>query len=123
MHSLTERVPVLLSILHHPICVTFSFFHAGATVLMDATLQEEQLREGDMTITLNKHGEVCQISKAGGTSIEAVVLMQCAKQALEVVRSVTELLVSKLDEDHAHRARRDNYAEATAENDRRIGLV
>lgn len=90
---------------------------------MDATLQEEQLREGDMTITLNKHGEVCQISKAGGTAIEAIVLMQCANQALVVVRSVTELLVNKLEEDYAHRVRRDNLAEATAENDRRIGLA
>jgi len=120
IHTLTERVPVPLSILHHPICVTFSFFHGGETVLMDATLQEEQLREGDMTITLNKHAEVCQISKAGGTAIEAVVLMQCANQALVVVRLVTELLMNKLEEDHAKRVRRDNLLEATAENDRRM---
>ena len=87
---------------------------------MDATLQEEQLREGDMTITLNKHAEVCQISKAGGTAIEAVVLMKCAEQALIVVRLVTELLMKKLEEDHAKRVRRDNLLEATAENDRRM---
>ncbi|RPB20212.1 hypothetical protein L211DRAFT_863382 [Terfezia boudieri ATCC MYA-4762] len=119
IHTLTERVPVPLSILHHPICVTFSFFHGGEMVLMDATLQEEQLREGDMTITLNKHGEVCQISKAGGTAIEAVVLMRCATQALLVVRQVTELLMNKLEEDQAKRVRRDNLLEASAENDRR----
>ncbi|KAF8435275.1 ribosomal protein S5 domain 2-type protein [Terfezia claveryi] len=118
IHTLTERVPVPLSILHHPICVTFSFFHGGEIVLMDATLQEEQLREGDMTITLNKHGEVCQISKAGGTAIEAVVLMRCATQALLVVRQVTELLMNKLEEDQAKRVRRDNLLEASAENDR-----
>ena len=87
---------------------------------MDATLQEEQLREGDMTITLNKHGEVCQISKAGGTAIEAVILMKCANQALVVVRQVTELLMKKLEEDQAKRVRRDNLLEASAENDRRM---
>lgn len=51
IHTLKERVPVPLSLLHHPICVTFSFFDGGEVVLMDATLQEEQLREGLMTIT------------------------------------------------------------------------
>ncbi|RPB24003.1 hypothetical protein L211DRAFT_861976 [Terfezia boudieri ATCC MYA-4762] len=105
IHTLTERVPVPLSILHLPICVTFSFFHGGEIVLIDATLQEEQLREGDMTITLNKHGEVCQISKAGGT---AVILM-----------SFTELLMNKLEEDQEKRVRRDNLLEASAENVRR----
>lgn len=119
IHTLTERVPVPLSILHHPICVTFSFFHGGETVLTDATLREEQLREGDMTITLNKHAEVCQISKAGGTAIEAVVLMKCANQALLVVRDVNELLIKKLEEDQRKRVRRDNLLEASAENDRR----
>jgi len=88
---------------------------------MDATLQEEQLREGDMTITLNKHGEVCQISKAGGTAIEAVALMKCADKALVVVRQVTELLMRNLQEDQANRVRRDNLLEASAENDRRLG--
>ncbi|RPB22398.1 hypothetical protein L211DRAFT_885359 [Terfezia boudieri ATCC MYA-4762] len=46
IYTLIERVPVPLSILHHPICISFSFFHGGEIVLMDATLQEEQLSEG-----------------------------------------------------------------------------
>jgi len=85
---------------------------------MDATLQEEHLREGDMTVTLNKHGEVCQISKAGGTPIEALVLMKCANQALVVVRDITELLVKKLAQDQAFRAKRDNLLESKAANAR-----
>ncbi|KAF8477141.1 ribosomal protein S5 domain 2-type protein [Kalaharituber pfeilii] len=120
IHTLAERVPVPLSILHYPICVTFSFFHGGDTVLMDATLQEEQLREGDMTITLNRHADVCQISKAGGTPIEAMVLMSSANKALVVVQETTELLKTRLEEDQAQRAKRDNLLESTAENDRRI---
>ena len=87
---------------------------------MDATLQEEQLRQGDMTVTLNKHGDVCQISKAGGTPIEAVTLMQCANRALVVVREITELLMKALAEDQTKRMVRDNLLEATAENERRM---
>ena len=29
IHTMEERVPIPLSILHNPICVSFSFYHAG----------------------------------------------------------------------------------------------
>lgn len=131
VHTLTERVPVPLSILHVPICVTFSYFSAGSggsgggdesgaamTTLIDATLQEEQLRDGDMTITLNKHGEVCQIAKAGGIPIEAIALHRCMRNALVKVEEITAFVAKKLKEDQDERTRRDNLLESTAENDR-----
>ncbi|KAA8910235.1 ribosomal protein S5 domain 2-type protein [Sphaerosporella brunnea] len=103
IHTLTERVPVPLSILHVPICVTFSFFDVGdesggPVFLVDATLQEEQLRDGEMTITLNKFGEVCQIAKAGGLPIEAVALHQCMRKALVKVEEITAFIAKRLKE-------------------------
>jgi exosome complex component RRP45 len=123
IHTLSERVPVPLSILHVPICVTFSFFDVGdesgePVFLMDATLQEEQLRDGDMTITLNKYGEVCQIAKAGGLPIEAVALHQCMRKALVKVEEITAFVAKRLKEDQDERTRRDNLLESTAENER-----
>lgn len=118
IHTLTERVPVPLSILHIPICVTYSFYHGGEVSLVDATLQEEQLRDGDMTITLNKFGEVCQIAKAGGLSIGALALLQCARVALVKVQEITAFIQRRLEEDQALRTRRDNLLESTAENAR-----
>lgn len=126
IHTLTERVPVPLSILHVPICVTFSYFSAGSgdeseattTTLIDATLQEEQLRDGDMTITLNKYGEVCQIAKAGGIPIEAIALHSCMRKALVKVEEITAFVAKKLKEDQDERTKRDNLLESTAENDR-----
>ncbi|KAH8153069.1 uncharacterized protein LAJ45_02656 [Morchella importuna] len=118
IHTLTERVPVPLSILHIPICVTYSFYHGGEVSLVDATLQEEQLRDGDMTITLNKFGEVCQIAKAGGLPIGALALLQCARIALVKVQEITAFLQKRLEEDSAARTRRDNLLESTAQNAR-----
>lgn len=122
IHTLAERVPVPLSILHVPICVTFSFYGTGVaeevTTVVDATLQEEMLRDGDMTVTLNKFGEVCQIAKAGGVPIEAVALHLCMRKALVKVEEITAFVAKRLKEDQDERTRRDNLLESTAENER-----
>ena len=75
--SLREREPVPLSLLHFPLCVSFSFYElsgggkeeaegAELKVLLDVTASEEQMRDGSCTIGMNRHGEVCQIAKLGG---------------------------------------------------------
>lgn len=118
IHTMTERVPVPLSILHVPICVTFSFYLDGEVCLVDTTLQEEQLRQGDMTITLNKFGELCQIAKAGGLAINALSLLRCAKIALVKVGEIAAIVQRRLEEDAAIRVRRDNLLESKADNER-----
>lgn len=118
IHTMTERVPVPLSILHVPICVTFSFYHDGEVCIVDATLQEEQLRQGDMTITLNKFGELCQIAKAGGLAINALILLRCAKIALVKAGEIAAIVQRRLEEDAAVRVRRDNLLESKADNER-----
>lgn len=120
IHPPTQRVPVPLSILHHPICVTFSFYENGEIVLVDANAQEEMLREGEMTITLNKNGEICQILKAGGVAIEAHVLLKCAQIALGKVKEMTKVILAALEKDTARRSKGniDILKESKAENER-----
>ncbi|CAJ0645592.1 3916_t:CDS:2 [Entrophospora sp. SA101] len=65
-----KRNPVPLSVHHMPICVTFAFFENGEHFVVDPTLQEEQTKSGDMTITLNDHKEIFALSKAGGVALE-----------------------------------------------------
>ena len=103
IHPVEERVPVPLSILHHPICVTFSFFHGGEVCLIDCTAQEEQLRDGEMSITVNRNGELCQIAKAGGVAAEAHVVLRCAEVALVKVREISKKLMDALKQDTAKR--------------------
>lgn len=86
IYAPTEREPVPLSLMHHPICVTFSFYQGGEIMIVDANLHEEQAREGEMIVTMNRHGELCQIAKLGGVPVDALVLLGCTSTALTKVK-------------------------------------
>ncbi|ORY69845.1 ribosomal protein S5 domain 2-type protein [Pseudomassariella vexata] len=119
VYTPAEREPVPLSWLHSPFCITFSFYgEEGEITLLDATLLEEQLRVSSCTISLNKHGEICQVAKLGGTPVEAVSLLQCANLAVQQVKVFSTFLDQKLAEDSKHRDRGGLLAELSAENAR-----
>lgn len=118
VYSMAEREPVPLSVMHHPICVTFSFYQAGEIVLLDATLREEQAREGEMVVTMNRHGELCQVAKLGGVPVDALSLLGCTTVALVKVKEITELISTKLRDDATKRDVGGLIAELSAQNDR-----
>ncbi len=122
-----EREPVPLSLLHFPLCITFSFYGAAAAVeggeeeekvLLDANLLEEQLREGWFTVGLNRHGEVCQIAKLGGVPVDAVALLNCVQVADVKVKEISKFISGKLEEDAKKRDKGGLMAELRADNDR-----
>lgn len=114
-----EREPVPLSWLHSPFCVTYSFFgDEGDTVVTDASLLEEQLSVASCTFSLNRHGEICQVSKLGGEPIDAPLFVQCAQAALAKSKEFTEIVDRKLAEDANRRNKGGLLAELSAENDR-----
>ncbi len=119
VYTPAERAPVPLSWLHSPFCVTWSFFgEEGDVAVLDATWLEEQVRVGSCTVSLNKHGEICQISKLGGVPVDAVVLLQCTSVALSKVKEFSELVDLRLAEDAKRRDKGGFMAELRAENDR-----
>lgn len=118
VYSMAEREPVPLSLVHHPICITFSFYHGGEIVLLDATLREEQAREGEMVVTMNPHGELCQVAKLGGVAIDALSLLHCTNVALAKVKETTKLISARLQEDATKRNVSGLIAELNAQNDR-----
>lgn len=118
VYTPAERVPVPLSIMHHPLCVTFSFYHGGEVVLIDATLREEQVREGEMIVTMNRYGEVCQIAKLGGVPVDPMALVKCTKVALAKVQDLTRMISQRLDEDAKKKNLGGLIAELSAENER-----
>lgn len=121
VYTPAEREPVPLSWLHTPFCITFSFFgEDGETVLLDTTSLEEQLRASSCTISLNKHGEICQISKLGGDAVDAPLFVQCAQTALTKTKEFTDMLDRKLAEDAKSRDKGGLLAELSAENDRTV---
>lgn len=122
VYTPAEREPVPLSWLHSPFCVTFSFYGQDAgTALVDASWIEEQVRVGSCTISLNRHGEICQISKLGGAPTEAVSLLLCTNVALTKAKGFSTLVDEKLAEDVKRRDKRGLIAELlSAENERQV---
>jgi exosome complex component RRP45 len=119
VYTPAEREPVPLSWLHSPFCVTFSFFgEEGEIALLDTTWLEEQLRVSSCTYSLNKHGELCQIAKLGGTAIDAPLFIQCAQTALDKSKELSDFIDRKLVEDSKRRDKGGLLAELSAENDR-----
>ncbi|KAF4627354.1 hypothetical protein G7Y89_g10805 [Cudoniella acicularis] len=124
VYTLREREPVPLSLLHFPYCVTFSFYKGAAgeegevAMLVDATMLEEQLRDGSLTVGMNRHGEVCQIAKLGGSPVDAVALLGCVQVALVKVKDISAFVSNRLEEDAKKRDKGGMMAELSAENDR-----
>jgi len=113
-----EREPIPLSILHQPLCVTFSYYNDGDIFLVDANLAEEQVRQGEVIITMNKHGEVCQIAKYGGATIDPVTILNYTGVALQKVKELSKTITEQLDADAKRRDVGGLIAELSAENDR-----
>lgn len=68
-------------------------------MVVDPTFLEEQVKEGDMTITLNVHKEVCALSKAGGIPMEIDQILQCTKIAVVKVAEITAQIQAALEAD------------------------
>lgn len=115
IHSFDERQPVPLSVLHVPICVTYSFFNPGdkeenikgalnqEIAIMDANMNEEAIRDGSLVITMNKNRELIQLSKNGGLPIDGVVLLSLAQSSYEVVERLTDQIKQLLKADEEER--------------------
>ncbi|KAG9201417.1 hypothetical protein G6514_005789 [Epicoccum nigrum] len=121
--SVREREPIPLSILHQPLCVTFSYFEDDEVYLVDADAAEEQVRQGQVIITMNKHGEVCQIAKYGGATINPLALLQCTNIALDKVKQIGKFIQQKLDDDNKRRNPKSLMAELSAENARENAAI
>ncbi|KAK9451355.1 ribosomal protein S5 domain 2-type protein [Limtongia smithiae] len=146
VHPVTERVPVPLSVLHFPVCVTFSFFDKkdavsaisesatnadddmptgdgdddedNTVVLIDASLQEEILRHGFMSVTANSNQEISQIYKAGELAVDVSLLLKFSELSIKIADRITALVKKRLVEDEEVRNVGNMRAEASAENDR-----
>ncbi|KAL8876902.1 MAG: hypothetical protein Q9198_004978 [Flavoplaca austrocitrina] len=118
VHAVEERNLVPLAMLHHPLCVTMALFEGGEKIIVDATLREQQCCEGEVVVTANKHGEVCQIAKLGGVPSDALVLLKCVDVVVSKVKELDALVAKALEKDAAKRDIGGLMAELSAENAR-----
>ncbi|KAK5174709.1 3'-5'-exoribonuclease [Saxophila tyrrhenica] len=115
-----EREPVCLTIQHRPFCVSFSYYHAGEVMVQDATLLEEQCREGEVVVSMNRFGEVAQVAKYGGPPVDGLSVLGCMSAALERVKGFDKMVTEKLKEDEKRRDAGGLMAELSAENERPV---
>lgn len=118
-----EREPLKLSILHTPYCVTFNYYDTEPgnnekIVLVDSNLLEEKVRSGEVTISVNKFGEVCQIAKYGGSPVDATVLLGWINVAVQKVKQIDTFVQQQIQRDETGRDVGDLIAELSAANDR-----
>ncbi|EMC99031.1 hypothetical protein BAUCODRAFT_146018 [Baudoinia panamericana UAMH 10762] len=116
--SVREREPVKLTVQHHPFCITTSYYDSGQIMLTDATLLEEQCREGEVIVSMNRFGEVCQVAKYGGAAVDGLSMLTCVNSALDKVKALDKLVKAKLAEDEKRRDNGGLMAELSAENER-----
>ncbi|KAK4502292.1 hypothetical protein PRZ48_005717 [Zasmidium cellare] len=119
--GLREREPIKLQMQHQPFCITTSYFDGGEVMLHDASLLEEQCREGEVIISINRFGEVCQISKYGGPPIDGLSILTCTNMALEKAKMLDKVVKAKLEEDEKKRDKGGLMAELRADNEREQG--
>lgn len=116
--STREREPVKLSMQHQPFCVTTSYYDGGQITVQDATLLEEQCREGELVISMNRFGEICQMAKYGGVPVAGLSMLTCTNACLEKVKMLDKLVKEGLAEDERRRDVGGLMAELSAENER-----
>jgi exosome complex component RRP45 len=127
VYGVREREPVPLALLHWPLCVSvWALGGASDTdrdagesaLLLDLTLREEQVCEGEVLVAANREGEVCQIKKLGGAPAGAVALLRCVDVALSKVKELCAIVQRALEKDAKRRDPGGLMAELRAENER-----
>lgn len=101
VHSIDDRQPVPLAVHHIPVSVTFAFYKIENKeyVILDPSLKEESVAEGILTLTMNKHKEICCIQKSGGLAMSFEQINRCTKVAAQKAQQLTALINKRLEED------------------------
>jgi exosome complex component RRP42 len=81
-----------LPMVNYPIAVTFA--KIGDKILMDTGLDEEQVMDARLTLTLEKDGNVCAIQKGGGSGyFTKEEILDATKAALEKTEELRKIVV------------------------------
>ncbi|KAM3271002.1 exosome complex exonuclease RRP42 isoform X1 [Capsicum chacoense] len=86
-----------------PVIVTLT--KVGRHYIVDATSEEESLMSSAVSISVNRHGMICGLTKRGGAGLDPSVILDM----ISVAKHVSEQLLNKLDSEieAAERANED----------------
>jgi len=80
-----------LPIRNHPIAVTFA--KINDTLIVDPWLEEEQVMDARLTMTLDKNGKICAIQKGGYGYFTTQQILEATKIAREKTEELRKVLV------------------------------
>jgi len=80
-----------LPIVNHPVAVTFA--KINDKVVVDPWLEEEQVMDARLTITMDKDGKVCAVQKGGYGYFSKEQILEAAKIAKEKSEELRKILV------------------------------
>lgn len=64
---------------------------------MDATLEEESQMSSAVSVSVNRHGRICGLTKRGGAGLDPSVILDM----ISVAKHVSEELITKLESEIA----------------------
>ncbi|KAJ1499310.1 Exosome complex component RRP45 [Coelomomyces lativittatus] len=103
VHTLDEKIPVPLTLYHAPICISFAFFDQGNHLVIDPNLLEDTLKEGQLTLAINVHREVCAMSMTGGSPLQPSQVLQCTQHACQKVQKISQSIKEAIQEDYLNK--------------------
>lgn len=122
VHSPDQREPIPLAIRHTPVAVTFGFFEGlDGVLLIDPSIKEKQVVDGEMVVVMTNHDELCAVHKGGGVGVAPGEVMRCVRLASRVsVDAVSELTKAHLAWETTRDARRvrRHYGASVAVNEK-----
>lgn len=81
-----------LPMINYPIAVTFA--KIGDKILLDTGLDEEQVMDARLTMTLDKDGNICAIQKGGGSGyFTKEEILDATKTALKKTKELRKIVV------------------------------
>jgi len=80
-----------LPVVNYPIAVTFA--KIGDKIVVDPWLEEEQVMDARLTITMDKDGKVCAAQKGGYGYFSKEQILEAAKIAKEKSEELRKILV------------------------------
>lgn len=118
VYKVEDRVPVPLNITHHPLTVSFNFFHKGQRIIIDASRLEEAASDGEFVLGINGGGEVAFASKLSGMALGPVGMLSKVEVAKEKAKAINAQMDQALEIDLAKRAKLGMEDQGRAANDR-----
>ncbi|KAF9084147.1 Exosome complex component RRP43 [Mortierella sp. AD031] len=90
--AMTDENSFSLKLARTPLSATFAIFDTTLTILADPNITEEEISQGQISITLDEHGQLCGVSKVGAVSCSQAILRNCLLGAKKRVRQLRDIM-------------------------------